>query len=277
MDPKYLLFMILLLAAFGVLMIILSLPSTILPGILKLLLLVLAVLLDILAFASRYYSNFMIEFLKQRKKEVILSGESTYWLSSAEDALIKKDQNGFTATVFILIPLYRSATEMTDAEKLAFGKQVSSLFTIMKEPIRYTVQMNLIDKDNYLQALRDKINQEEDALSQKISENVDSKDIERAKGKVAMWHNLADNISSVKAYEFVEYATASGVGDTESNATIMAQQKARDVISGVSSIFGITPTIVVGKELLKFVEPEYAIPYITATEEISKNVMNIKA
>ncbi len=147
----------------------------------------------------------------------------------------------------------------------------------MKEPIRYTVQLNLIDKDSYLQTIKDKINQKEDILSQKLNENAETKEIEKVKGEIAMWRNIADHISAVKAYEFVEFATASGTGDTESNAIIMAQQKARDVISGVGSIFGITPTIVVGRELLKFVEPEYIIPYITATEEISKNVMNITA
>ncbi len=275
MNIKYLTFMAFLIISSALVAVIVAVPSSIMPAFAKLMLLVLAMLFDIAAFSSRYYTPFMIAFAQQRKRSITLNDESTYWLSASGDSVIRKTDNGFTATIYIAVPLYRSATEMTDEEKENFGKQVANLFTITNDPVRYTVQLNMIDKDVYMQNLKDTANKEEDELAKKIDGNEPQKEIEMEKGKIAMWRNIIDYISKTRSYELIQYATVSGAEETELDAISIAQQRAKDIIAGVSSILGVTPYIVTGNDLLKLFEPEYIIPYYTATEELSKNVMNL--
>ncbi len=275
MDIKYIIFMAFLLISLVIVVIIIAIPISVLPSYVKLLLLVLAMLMDVLAFSSRYYTPFIVALIQQRKRDIVLNDESTYWLSASGDAVIRKTDNGFSATIYIAVPLYKSATEMTDEEKENFGKQVANLFTITNDPVRYTVQLNMVDKEEYMQNLKDTANKEEDILAKKIDENAPQKEIEMEKGKVAMWRNIIDYISKTRSYELVQYATVSGIDETELDAISIAQQRAKNIIAGVSSVLGVTPYIVTGNDLLKFFEPEHIIPYYTATEELSKNVMNL--
>jgi hypothetical protein len=64
----------------------------------------------------------------------------------------------------------------------------------------------------------------------------------------------------------------SAVGSKEYEAVSIAQQKAREIMSGIGSVFGVTPSIITGPGLLKFVEPEALIPFSTVTEQINKEV-----
>jgi hypothetical protein len=43
-------------------------------------------------------------------------------------------------------------------------------------------------------------------------------------------------------------------------------------MSGIGTVLGVSPNIVVGNEILKYVEPEYLIPYSTITEQIARIV-----
>jgi hypothetical protein len=64
----------------------------------------------------------------------------------------------------------------------------------------------------------------------------------------------------------------SAAGANEFEAVSIAQQKARELISGISTTLGITPLMAVGEELRKFIEPEYMVPFTTVSEEITKKV-----
>jgi hypothetical protein len=43
-------------------------------------------------------------------------------------------------------------------------------------------------------------------------------------------------------------------------------------MAGIGATFGVSPNVVLDTDLLKFVEPEFLIPYSTVTEQISKNI-----
>jgi hypothetical protein len=61
-------------------------------------------------------------------------------------------------------------------------------------------------------------------------------------------------------------------GGKEFEAVSIAQQRARELMSGVGAIFGVTPAVVTGPDLLKLIEPEYLIPFSTVSETINRNV-----
>ena len=249
-----------------------SLPGGALFSIIKIPLLLIAMVLDVLAFSSRYYTYLMLPLFNQRKRNVVLSTEQPYWLSTTSDSIMKKDGEDFIATMYINIPLYASSTEMGDDEKIAFSKQVSSLVGISKEPVRFTTELYVMNKDSYIQELRDTISSvenEESALAQK---GASQSSLERVRGKLSMWRRMLDNVSKGTSLELISFASLSARGTKEFEAINLAQQKSKELMSGIGALLGVSPNIVTGDGLLKFVEPEFLIPYSTISEQISKNI-----
>ncbi|MCL4371966.1 hypothetical protein M1373_01465 [Candidatus Marsarchaeota archaeon] len=247
-------------------------PDLLIPAYIKIIFLLLSMIFDALAFSSKYYSYLIIPLIKQHKRHIVLSKENAYWMSQTEDTILKRVGDNFIATVYISIPVYRSATEMEDEEKLDFAMQISKLVGLSKDPARYTTELYVMNKDDYIQKLRETISMTENEEAELQDKNAPKKDLERVRGKLAMWRNMLDSISKSLSFELLSYVTVSATGSKEYEAISIAQQKARELMSGIGSLFGVPPSIITGADLLKFVEPEYLIPFSTVTEQINKNI-----
>ena len=262
-----------LILASAVLMgIVMFVPSLLLPSYIKIILFFISLVLDAMAFTSRYYAYLIGPLLKHRKKHVILSNENPYWLAQSGDTILRKSGENFIATVYISIPLYRSATEMEDDEKLDFSQQISRLVGLSKNPVRYTSELYVMNKDSYIQKLKEKITMTENEEADLQSKDATKSELDRVRGKLAMWRNILDSIGKGFSFELSTYMTVSAAGAKEYEASSLAQQKAKELMSGVGSIFGVPPSIITGADLLRFVEPEYLLPISTVTEQISKNI-----
>jgi hypothetical protein len=249
-----------------------SLPGGTLSSIIKIPILFIALVLDVLAFSSRYYTYLMLPLFEQRRRNVVLSTEQAYWLSTTSDTIMTKEGEEFVATMYVNIPLYISSTEMNDDEKLAFSKQVSSLVGISKDPVRFTTELYVMNKDSYIQQLRDRINEVENEESALLQKNATQNELERVRGKLSMWRKMLDNVSKGTSLELISFASLSARGSKEFEAINVVQLKAKELISGIGALLGVSPNIVTGTDLLKFVEPEFLIPYSTISEQISKNI-----
>lgn len=249
-----------------------SLPGGMLFSAIKMPILLLALVLDVLAFSSRYYTYLMLPLFEQRKRNVVLSTEQAYWLSTTSDSIMTKVGEEFVATMYINIPLYISSTEMSDDEKLEFSKQISSLVGISKDPVRFTTELYVMNKDTYIQQLRDMISGVENEESTLIQKNAGANELERVRGKLSMWRKMLDNVSKGTSLELISFASLSAKGGKEFEAINIAQLKAKELMAGIGALLGVSPSIVTGNDLLKFVEPEFLIPYSTISEQISKNI-----
>ena len=274
MDKKILLFLGFLGMSIVFLITAMSISPSPLLDVVKIILLLLAFLFDILALASRYYTPFMIPLFMQRSKRVVLSQENAYWLSTSQDSILRKNGDDFVATVYISIPIYRSATEMSNDEKIDFSKQISRLVGLSKDPVRFTTQLFTMNKDVYIMQLRGRINELEnmEVNATKSDSDSDSKAVEKIRGELSMWRNILDSINSSQSLELLTYVSVSATGTKEYEAVSIAEQKATELMAGISTIFGVIPSLITGADLLKFVEPEFLIPYSTISEGLIKNV-----
>lgn len=272
MDNKVLLFLGLIFGAFILMALAAAAPVDVLPGPAKVFVLLVALALDVGAFASRYYANLMIPMLKQHRKSIVVSDEDRYRLSESGDALITRTGEGFLATAYAMIPLYTSGTEMSPEERLEFGKQVGRLISVNREPARFSTQMRVMDKDFYIGSIRDTISATENELVTLMQKGAPDAETARLRGRIEMWRGILDTVGKSQSLELVSYASVSASGTNEFEAVSMAQQKARDLISGISTTLGIAPLMIVGDELRRFIEPEYMVPYTTVSEELSRKV-----
>lgn len=269
MDPKIFMLLGFISISVALIGIAIGLPASVFPYPAKFVVLLLALFFDVLAFASRRYSYIIIPMFKQRRRKLVLSNEEPYWLSSTEDSILRKEKGEYTATVFISIPIYRSGTEMSDTEKVEFARQVSRLVGIGRDPIMFTSELYMMNKDSYIQSLRDSISAAENEEAQ-LMQKGDPTITEIIRGKIAMLRKVMESSSGAQSMELVSYAAISASGFKEYEAVSMVQQKAREVISGIGATFGVTPGVVTGKELMKFVDPEGMAPFSTVTTQIEQ-------
>lgn len=270
-NPKIFLMIGLLTLAIVLIVSAAYIPGGVIVYPIRLILLILAMVCVTVGFASRYYSYLILPLIQQRKKHIILSDQPPYWMASTGDAIVQKHGADFVATTYISIPIYVSASEMNDEERQRFSYQVSRLIGVSKDPARYSTELRIMDKGEYLRVIKEAIGvaeNEEAALQD--SKNEMAK--ERARGKLSMWKKVLDHIGSKSSMELVTFATVSALGSKEYEAITIAQQKSKELMNGIGTILGVTPNVVIGNELLKLVEPEYLIPLSTISEEISKKI-----
>jgi hypothetical protein len=258
--------------SFGLVIADISIPTKLLPQTAKIILFLIAVIFDMIGMSSRFYSYLFAPAIKQHRRNLVISDQDAYWLATSGDAVLRKEGEMFTATVYIKIPLYRSATEMNEDEKLDFTRQMSRLLAVSDNPTRFTAQLHIMNKDSYIKVLRENISQDEDAEMKLVSSSAPPNKIERIRGRLAMWRRMLENVAGTNSLELISYASVSANGDKEYEATAIAHQRAREIMSGIAAVFGITPSIITGDDILRFVEPEYLLPYSTVSEQMSKTL-----
>ncbi len=272
MDNRIFMFLGLFALSIIVLIVIISVPLDYMSPIEKLALLIVAFFFDSLAFSTRFYSYLFMPMLKQRRRNVVLNSEEAYWLSSSTDSIIHKEGEDYIATVFIKVPLYRSGTEMTDQEKFEFTNQIARIVSSSSSPARFTSQLHIMNKDEYISTLRGTASASESEEAGLLSRSAPDTEVNRIRGKSSMWHHMLDNVSRTISLELVNYVSVSASGIKEFEAIAAAQQRAREMMSAIAAVFGISPSVITGEAILRFVEPEYLIPYSTATEQITKSI-----
>ncbi len=275
MNQKVLVFIGFMALSLAMLAVAVVLPYNIFLIIPKFIFLILAVIFDVMAFSSRYYTYLLLPFVRQRRKDVVINDQTPYWLASGGECIIRKIDNYFVATAYINIPLYVSASEMSDEEKLRFSMQLSKLIGISKDPVRFTSELYLMNKDTYILRLKDTITSIENEEATLKERGATEGEMEHVRGKLSMWKKMLDNIATSPSYELGTFAAISAFGYKEYEAITNVQVRARELMNGIASSMGVPPSIVTGSEILKYVEPEYLIPFSTAEEEINRRVAQV--
>ncbi len=230
--------------------------------------LIIGLFLDVMAASTRFYSYFFLPFMKRKNNVVTLNSEPAFYVTSSGNAIIVRDGENIYASSFVKIPVYSSATEMTEDEKLNFSRMFAKLITInSRYPMKLVSQLYYLNKDDYIKKISAKLNDAEDRYEKlKNDKTTPEKLIERAEGELAMWHNLFDGVNKSPSQNQVAYAMVSAVGANEEEAVAIAMQRAEEVAAGAGSIFGVIASISSGEEMLAHVEPEYSIPPATISE-----------
>ncbi|MCL4553091.1 MAG: hypothetical protein M1305_06030, partial [Candidatus Marsarchaeota archaeon] len=171
------------------------------------------------------------------------------------------------------IPLYRSGTEMSDAEKLDMAKLFSRVLTVTKNTVKIASQVYIVNKDDYIARIRQKLDESEAKLRSIPAEPGNEKARTRAEGEMTMWHNLLNNVSSSKSEAMVSYAMVSAFGTNDEEASAIAYQRAEEIASGISAILGISAYVAHGDEILDFVQPDRSVPAETVNELIRQKSM----
>lgn len=230
---------------------------------------IIALFFSVLGFSTRYYSYLYIPLFKSRKRNIILSNKESFILSPSGNTIIVQDSAGTYATAFVKIPIFRSSTEMTESEKLDLGRTFSRVLTLTKETTKFSSEMYVVNKDEYISRVRTKLEDTSEKLrEEQSSQPSDPVKINRLKGELTMWENLISNISTSRSESLTTYNMVSAFGQNEEEASSIAYQKAEEIAAGISAALGVTAYIAEGEELLSLIEPNYMIPVETVNEII---------
>jgi hypothetical protein len=239
----------------------------------------LALFVTLLAFLTKDYMYLMISLVQNRNKrtgnKIVVNSAEAFLLSSSGSSIIRREGDSVYASSFVKVPLYRSATEMTSDEKLEFSKLFGKIFTLSKTPIKLTSQLYVINNDEYIGKLRNMLNQAEDKYRNMQAGNEDrhSAAFERSQGEVSMWRNLLESVSRAHSQSLMLYAMVSSWGGNDEEASNIAYQRAEELAVGISTILGVSASVMTGNELLALIEPEYMIPTETVSERIRQKTI----
>ncbi len=230
---------------------------------------VIALVFDVLAFSTKYYMAFFIPILKMHGRTAVIDSSEAFRMAPSSNAIVVRRDSDVFASAFVKIPTYRSATEMNAEEKIDFTKLFSRALTVARQPVRFGAQFYVINKDLYINNVKNKLNEAEERYqTASLNSKITKSESERIRGEVTMWHNLFDSVSKVKSHALEAYAMTTAEGGNEDEAINLALQQADELATGLSAVFGVTASIIEGPELLRFLEPEYMIPSVTLSEQM---------
>jgi len=238
--------------------------------IIKFILAIFALLFSVLGFSMRYYYYIIVPFIHAKNKSIILNNSEAFFVAPNGNAIFNEENGIVSATVFVRIPVYSSSTEMSDEEKYDFSNLFSKIVSLSKTPIKISTQLRILNKDDFINKIKDKLNEAENRYNEILSKK-DSKpeEVERAKGEVTMWHNLIDSISKIDSFSAISYVAVTAKGGSQEEAINMALQKANEVAAGINSTYGVIADIITTPEIFTLLEPEYIIPYSSISRQIS--------
>ncbi len=239
------------------------------PAPIKLVFAFLALGADVLAFSTKLYMSFFMPVLRMKNKTATIETEEPFTMAPSGNAIVVRRSGAIYASAFVTVPSYRSATEMNAEEKTDFSRLFSRALTVTKDPVKFSTQLYVINKDEYINNIRNKLDEAEERYQNATTSQQQNKsDMERIKGEVTMWHNLYDSVNKVGSHALEAFAMVTAEGGNEEEAINLALQRADEVAAGVSAAFGVTASLVEGEELLRFVEPDHMIPPITVAEQL---------
>ena len=244
------------------------------PGyIVKFIFAIIALVFDVLAFSMRFYSYIFMPIVRMKNRTVVLNSDVPFVMSPSGNAVIVRKGSDIYASAFVKIPIYRSATEMNDDEKLDFAKMLSRIVSMNRNITKISSQLYIINKDDYISNIRTRLNEAEDRYQKVVNDKNEQTQTERVKGEVTMWHNLYDSISRAQSRALIAYAMVTAIGSTDEEASNLAIQRAEETAVGIGTTLGINATVATGQEILVFLEPEYAIPFSTVSAELREKAV----
>ncbi len=271
-----LLFILLLAGSLALALVAASIPQYF---IIQFILGLIAIALDILAMSTRYYTYLFEPFYKMKNKVAIIDNGEPYALSPSGNAIMKREKDLIYATVFVKIPVYTSATEMEDEAKRDFAQTFGRMLSIIKEPFRLTTQLYVLNKDEYAEKIRSKLNEAQEKYSQLVSKEAAqdatskkavSPEAERIRGETTMWRNMLDSVNRARSHSLVSYAAITTVGNSEEEAVNLALLKGDELATGISTTLGISASVASGREILYLIEPDYMIPVANLSQQINE-------
>lgn len=239
---------------------------------------VIALVLDVAAMATRYYTYLLDPLIKMKKRRLVIESGEPYSMAPSGNAILKRTPDLVYATTFVKIPVYKSGTEMEDAEKVNFASMFGRTLAITKEPFRLSTQLYVLNKDEYAEKIRARLNTVQDrynemvakeGLGQGTEKGQVSPAAERIRGELTMWRNMLETVNRSRAHSMISYAAVTAAGGTEEEATNLAVSKGDILAAGISSTFGVTAALATGDEILTFIEPEHMIPMANLSEQMS--------
>ncbi len=238
----------------------------------NLILAMLALFFVAFGFSSKYYTYLIIpglSMIKNRKKTIVLSNVEPFIFSPSGNAIVVRGEQGVSASAYVNIPVYRSASEMADEEKVELARMFSRILSISKHTVKLSTELYVINKDEHINKIRAKQDEAEERY-RKLTETkgAGDKDIDRAKGELTMWRNMLGYVSTARSQALVVYAMVTAVGGNDEEAINLALQRAEELAAGISAVLCITAYVAKGDEVLRFVEPDYMIPFETVSERI---------
>ncbi|MDD5317298.1 MAG: hypothetical protein PHF51_01040 [Candidatus ainarchaeum sp.] len=230
-------------------------------GPLAILLMLVSIIAAPVSFVLYKWGYWMIPYFTQRKR-VIESKEADYEIPLTDDVVVKRVGDGYYATMFAAVRIFKSATTMSEKEKFSFmelwERAVSSLKTVTK----YSVLVYIKDLSRYKDSIEErKARTQMEIAKENEKEKVDPARILTLEREISMWDNVISKVSSGdRPRAMLTYVQVSAKGATKDTAIAAVRQTVNEIRGTVGTTLNAEVAALTGDDLRRCVDWSYCVP-----------------
>lgn len=219
------------------------------------------------------YGYWIVPFLTKRVR-VIDVLEEPYEFSPSQDAVIKKIDNTYYASMFIHVKVYESTTEKSDDQKAAFMDLWERAISGCKFVTKFCISSYAKDLTKYKGIIENKKAEAQLRLANERGKpepnEITLGTIER---EISMWDNIVSKISTGdSAITQITYIMTCGQGPTPELALAAVKNQANEIKSTISTTLNAEVAVLTGDDMRRCFEWEYMLSPQIREESSSQGV-----
>lgn len=251
---------IMMLAASGILSLLAFITGGTL-GVLTGILLLAALLSAPVAFILYKWGYWIIPYLMQGQR-VIQSQDAVVEISPTEDVITKKEGDGYYATMYVAVKIFKSTTNMSDDEKYGFMDLWERALSAIKSVTKYSVLVYLKDLSKYKESIEGrKAKAQMDISREQEKANPDKARVDLLEREIAMWDNMVARLDvGDKPTAILTFVQTSAKSATKDGAIAAVRQNVNVIRTAVGTALNVEVSPLSGEDMRRCFDWAYALP-----------------
>ncbi|VVB66636.1 Uncharacterised protein [Candidatus Gugararchaeum adminiculabundum] len=222
---------------------------------------VLAALFALLTIAMYKYGYILMPFFT-RGARIVQIHDSGYEVPPGEEAILKKVENSYYASVFLAVNIFESMTDKSPDEQVAYNEFFERAISGVKFVTKFSMMVYVKDLTKYRESLETKRAESQLRLARERDKpDPDVLKLDRFEREAAMWDAQLHRLTrGVKPMAVLCYVMTTGIGVTKESAVATAKSQASELRSVISNALNVEVKQLNGAEMMKCFEWEFMIP-----------------
>ena len=249
-----------LLAASGILSLFVFVTGGTL-GILSAIPLLIAIIAAPLSFLLYKWGYWLVPYVT-RGQRVIQSDDAIVEIPHTEDVVVKKVGDYYYASMYVVVKIFKSVTNMTDEEKFGFMELWERTVSALKPVTKYAVLVYLKDLYKYKESIEArKAKAQMEIAKENEKPNPDKQRLDLLMREISMWDGILSRLDvGDKPTAILTYIQTTAKGMTKDAAMAAARQNVNEIRTAIGTALNVEIAPLSGEDMKRCFDWEYTLP-----------------
>jgi len=214
-----------------------------------------------ISFILYKWGYWMVPYFTKGQR-TIQSEEAVVDIQPTEDVIVKREGGSYYATMFVVVKLFKSVTNMSDDEKIGFMDLWERAISAMKMVTKYSVLVYLKDLSKYKEGIEGRKAKAQMEISREQDKpNPERAKLDRLEREIAMWDGMAARLDvGDKPSAILTYIQVSAKGATKDAATAAVRQSVNEIRTTIATALNVEVAPLTGEDMKRCFDWEFAMP-----------------